>query len=274
MTAVIPVFSPRCELDFVNSLSRIPNLFHFGREDSSSRFVANHRLFEDLSPGELAVLFAHVQVTTIPKGQPIFHEGSRPTGLFFIIHGKAKVYKRGLWNHEQIVRLAGPGDLLTLRATGSTPQYVVSAAALEDAEILSIDMDDFFSVIKANAAFAFKMIQLLALELDHAENRIRDLAQMSVRQRLADLLLNLHRIYHEGSGDGSVGVRLSREDLANCIGTATETVVRLLSEFREKRLLAVEGRSIFILDRERLERAARPDRLVPITRIDKNQSLS
>ncbi|HSA59143.1 MAG TPA: Crp/Fnr family transcriptional regulator [bacterium] len=240
----------------------------------SNRFVANHHLFEDLSPIELAALFAHVQVTTIPKGQPIFHEGSRPTGLFFVIHGKAKVSKRGLWNHEQIVRLAGPGDLLTLRAVGGTPQLVVSATALEDTDVLSIDMDDFFNVIKTNVTFAFKMIELLARELDHAENRIRDLAQMSVRQRLADLLLNLHRIYHDGSEDGSIGVKLSREDLANCVGTATETVVRLLSEFREKRILAVDGRSIFILDRERLERASRPDRLFPIARIDKNQSLS
>jgi CRP-like cAMP-binding protein len=229
-------------------------------------------LFADLSKRELSVLFAHDHVTAYPKGQAIFHEGTRPTGLYFVVHGKAKVYKKGLWGHEQIVRLAGPGDLLTLRAVGGTPQYVVSAASLEDSQVLFIDIEDFFRVLKSNAAFAFKIIELLAREIDHAEERIRDFAQKNVRQRLADLLLYLHE--HYGGQDGSLGVRLTREDLANCIGTAAETVVRLLSDFRDKQVLAAEGRDLRVLDLGRLSKAAHPDWIGSIGPVDKNQLAS
>lgn len=223
----------------------------------------DHPLFTELSPPERRLIFSHENALTYPRGKVIFYEGTQPTGLYFVVHGKVKVYKKGLWNHEQIIRLAGPGDLLTFRALGETPEYVVSAAALEDSEILFIALEDFFSVLKTNAAFAFKVIQLLAREFDNAENRVRNFAQMNVRQRLADLLLSLCESYGVDKETGTLAIHLTREELANCVGTATETVVRLLSEFRNKEVLALEGRGIRILDRARLEKAAHPDRISP-----------
>lgn len=225
--------------------------------------IANNPLFDGLSPNERQLIFSHKNVLTYPRGKVIFYEGTQPTGLYFVVSGKVKVYKQGLWNHEQIIRLAGPGDLLTLRALGEAPLYVVSAAALEDSEILFIALEDFFAVLKSNASFAFKVIKLLAREFDNAENRVRNFAQMNVRQRLADLLLSIHESYGNSPETGALAIRLTREELANCVGTATETVVRLLSEFRNKQILAIEGRGIRIVDTARLEKAAHPDRISP-----------
>lgn len=216
------------------------------------------KLFEDLSEKEIRKIFSHEWVGSYHRGQSIFYEGTPPTGLYFVLQGKVKVYKTGLWRRQQIVRLAGPGDLLTLRAVGGTPRLVVSASALEDSEVLFLDLKDFLEVLKTNAKFAYKIIQILSLEIDHAEQRIRDLAQMNVRQRLADIILYLSNTFGD-KDHKTIGVRLMREEIANIIGTSIETVVRLLSDFRDKGLIEPEGREIRILNRPKLEQTAHPD---------------
>lgn len=215
-------------------------------------------IFSDLTDEEMNVLCAHKGENIYRKGQTIFYEGTRPTGLYILRKGKVKVFKKGLWGREQIVRLAKEGDLLTYRALGSVSHYVVSAEAIEDSVVCFIDMEDYRKVLKGSHGLALRVIQILAQAFDRAENAIRDLSQKSVRQRLAETLLQLRRQY-DVDEDGAIAVRMTREDLANVVGTAVETVVRFLSEFKGKKMIAVRGQKISILDEERLQRTAFPD---------------
>jgi len=229
------------------------------KSQAPGNFIHDLPLFKDISAAEKRDLFAHEHIQTYHKGQVIFYEGRRPTGLYFVKSGKVKVAKKGLWGKDQIVRLAKPGDNLTYRAMGGVSQLVASATALEDSEISFIDIEDYFRVVKSNAAFAFRVIQILAQEFDITENKLRDFAQKNVRQRLAEMLLWLHETYGTNPTTGALSLQVSRDELANMVGTATENVVRILSEFRKKNILDIECRNIRIVNSERLRQASNPD---------------
>lgn len=190
------------------------------------------------------------------SGQVIFREGEAALGLYFLVSGKVKIVKEGIFGREQIVRMAHNGDLLTYRAVSGIPQYVVSAAAMEDSFVFYLHLENVLDVLKKNGAFAYKVIQKLTQELDNAEKVICNLAQKTVKQRVAELLLSLRDKYAASLEDNVLHLQLSREELANIVGTATETVVRCLSDFRKKNMIQIEGHDILILDSERLEKIA------------------
>jgi CRP/FNR family transcriptional regulator len=190
------------------------------------------------------------------KGQVLFLEGHQPTGLFCLHKGKVKVYKTGDEGRDQIVRFARAGDVLGYRSLISGEPYSVSAAALEDSLVCLIPEKTFFDILNADGHFTMRIIQLLSGELKKAEERIVHLAQKPVRERLAEALLILREIYGTENGDSSpINVALSREDLANLVGTATETLVRTLAGLKRENLIATDKKKIRILDLQGLVRA-------------------
>ncbi len=193
------------------------------------------------------------------KGQSIFLEGQTPQGIYLLQLGKVKIFKNGILGQEQIVRLAAPGDVLTYRALGEVKAYVVSAVALEDCSVCVINRELFRNKIETDPLLAIHVIEMLTVELNRAENFIKDFAQKTVKQRVAEALLSLKEKYGESSEEkGLINIRLSRDDLANIVGTATETLVRLLSEFKAKNLIATEGQKIIILNEPRLLKMSNP----------------
>jgi len=206
---------------------------------------ADERVIEDLD--------ANKACYTYKKGQVIFSEGIPPTGLFCIHQGKVKVYKTGGEGREKIVRLAGDGDVLGYRALLTGFQSTVSAAALEDSVICCIPRDTFFNMLRSNGNFSMRIIELLSNELGRAEEQILQIAQKPVRERLAEALLALRETYGTENGDGAtLNVRLSREELSGIVGTAVETLVRTLAEFKKARVISTEKKKIRILDPQRL----------------------
>ncbi|MCB0832742.1 MAG: Crp/Fnr family transcriptional regulator [Bacteroidetes bacterium] len=191
------------------------------------------------------------------KGQNVFFEGNRPAGLYCLNKGKVKVFKLGYEGKEQIIRLAKEGDILGYRALISGESYTASATALEDCQICFIPKSIFFSIMGANSELSMRMMHLLAHDLKSAENHVAEMAQKSVRERLAETLLMLKENYSEEENNGVIGVSLSREDLANLVGTATETIIRLLSDFKDERLIDLSGRKIKILNQNALVKTAR-----------------
>lgn len=190
------------------------------------------------------------------RGQYVFNEGAYPHGLYCINSGKIKLTQKGDDGREAIVRLAKSGDIIGYKALLGGNRYTASAIALEDSSICFIPKDTFFEGLKSDPDLSFSLLSLLSSELHNAENKIVQLAQKPVRERLAEALLFLKETYGLESDGKTLDVQLSREDLANIVGTATESTIRLLSEFKKDGILDLIGKKIKFLDKEKLVRAA------------------
>lgn len=195
--------------------------------------------------------------TYYKKGQLVFYEGNRPSGLYCINKGKIKLYQIGASGREQIVRLAKEGDVLGYRALISGEVYNASAAAIEDSLICFIPRKTFFDLLQVNSELSTRVMQLLSHDLKSAETRITGLAQKPVRERLAETLLMLQQFYGTEKDGATINATLTREDMANIVGTATETAIRLLSEFKSEKLIDLEGKKIKVLNHDRLLKAAK-----------------
>jgi CRP-like cAMP-binding protein len=212
------------------------------RKDS----LLNHCVLE-----ELERINSNKSCNIYKKGQFIFHEGNKPFGVFCVNEGKIKISKTDSNGKEQIVRLAKPGDTLGYRALMANSKYTASAVALEDSKVCFISEQDFTQLIKNNEKVANDLLVLLSKALGEAEEKLKKLALKPVRERLAEGLLLLLKTYHDGS-DKPFTISISREDLSGIVGTAKETVIRFLSEFKEEGIVDTKGSAITILRKDKL----------------------
>jgi CRP/FNR family transcriptional regulator len=180
----------------------------------------------------------------------LFIEGSSPRGVYCVNDGKVKIFARGEEGKEQIIYLAAAGEVVGFRAMFSGEPYSVSATTLEESNICFIGKADFLDLVDTNSTLRNGIMKELSKELAERAMFITNMAQKSVRERLAFSLLMLSDIYKEEM------INLSREDMANFVGTATETLIRLLKDFKEETLIATHARKIEILDREGLLKVA------------------
>lgn len=208
-------------------------------------------IFRDLSKNDFEKLSLYMNCNFYKKGQVIFFEGNYPGGLFCIKEGKVKVYKIGSAGKEQIIRFAKSGDALGYRALLVGETYSASASALEDSHICFIRKETVFELFKTNSSFSFTMLKLLSRDLEDVENKMVKLAQKPVRERLAEALLILKETYGTDKQE-YINVSLSREDFAGIVGTATETVIRLLADFKKENLIDTKGKKIKITDLKNL----------------------
>jgi CRP-like cAMP-binding protein len=191
------------------------------------------------------------------KGHLLFHEGTRPMGVFCVYSGKIKVYKLGADGKEQIVTITKQGDVLGYKALISDELYPVSAETLEDANICFIPKRDFLETLNESMPLQQKLMRSVCRQVGVLTEQLTTLAQKSVRQRVAVTLLMLKDTYGMDLVDnGPIEINLTREDMANIVGTATETLIRLLADFKEDNLIAVKGRKIEVLDSKELARVA------------------
>ncbi|MCC7331513.1 MAG: Crp/Fnr family transcriptional regulator [Flavobacteriales bacterium] len=189
------------------------------------------------------------------RGQVIFHEGNRINGIYCVNKGKIKIYQTGSEGKEQIIRFAKEGDIIGYRALLSEGPLSASAATLEESIVCFIPKSFVLNIIQNNPNFNFKLLKMLSKELGEAARIITDLAQKPVRERLAESLLLLKNTF-ELDEEKNIQVKLSREELANIVGTATESVIRLLSEFKKDKLIDIEGRNIKLINIPALTREA------------------
>lgn len=210
-------------------------------------------LFCQLDDRLLGELTAHKTTNTYKRGQVIFYEGNNPFSVYCIYSGRVKLFKTDTDGHQHIVRLAGPGDLLGYRSLLAHEPYHASAEVIEDAVICCIDAKAFFALVASQPALALTVIKKLAHELRHAETWLTSIAHHSVRERMAELLLMLKESYGKSTADGTIiDLRLSREELAEMIGTTQESAIRLLTDLKDSGVIAVQGRSITIRDLDAL----------------------
>lgn len=181
------------------------------------------------------------------KGEVVFKIGSLPHGLFFIKSGSVKVFKYGGDGKEQIISIAGKGRFLGYKDLLAGRRYTSGAKVIEDSVLIFIPKNDFLRLIKSDEASDY-FTRLLCQDLINVEDKMVSMAHNPVRGRLAESLLSLNETFRDKS------IELTREELANLVGTAKETVSRLLSEFKEDKLIQIAGRKIEVLNPQGLDR--------------------
>jgi CRP/FNR family transcriptional regulator len=197
--------------------------------------------------------------TPYKKGQIIFHEGSRPLGIYCVNRGKIKLVKLGEDGKEQILRLIKPGDLMGYRALLSGDRYSASAVVMEDSGICFIPKELFMGVLQKDGVLSMEIMKLLSDDLRKAETSITHLAQKPVRERLAEALLFIKETYGFEEDGKTIALKITREELANIVGTATETTIRLLSDLKNEGILQLEGKKIAIMNLAKLVKVANID---------------
>ena len=206
---------------------------------------------------ELHSLSVNATSNVYKKGQIIFYEGNKPLGIYCVNSGMIKVHKLGDNGKDQILRLAKQTGILGYRAVVSGDYYTASATTLVDSTVCFIPRNVFLNIMEANPKVSIKMAQLLSNDLRIAETKITHLAQKPVRERLAETLMVLKDFYGLEADGQTLSVFLTRKELANFVGTATETIIRLLSDFKKDDLVDLAGRKILIKDIPGLVRMSR-----------------
>jgi CRP-like cAMP-binding protein len=214
-------------------------------------------ILADLPGSDLELLMARRSEQTYKKGEVIFREEAYPSGIFYLVTGKAKKYKVDKDGREQILYVANAGELLGYHAVLSGDNYPDSASVMEDSLIAFIPREDFLGAIRQSDVLNRKLLKSLSHEFVVLTNSLAMFAQRSVRERLALQLIVVREKYKVNFVPGMpVEINMSRDDLASLVGTARENVVRMLSELKDEGIVETKGRKIIVLDVKRLIKIA------------------
>lgn len=223
----------------------------------ASCIAGTHSIFGSLEEPQVQFLSEQKYCQHYQKGQVIFQEGARPQGLYCVNAGKVKLTYLGDDGREQIIHLAKAGDILGYRALLGDDTYSLSAVAMDDCAICFIPRTSFLELVQQNNKLSAELIRLLTAELRMTEQHLAGMAQKTVRERLAEALLLLRETYGFEPGTQVLQVQLSREELANMVGTATETIIRLLTEMKHENIVELNGKKIHLVDMAAIEKLAR-----------------
>ncbi|REC60525.1 Crp/Fnr family transcriptional regulator [Chryseobacterium pennae] len=222
-----------------------------------SKFIFNNQyLFEELSTYDKEMLQKVMQVKNYRKNEAIFTEGTIPNGIFYLKEGKVKKYKVDNDGREHIIYIYNAGEFFGYSAILSDYSYGDTTQAIESSVVAFIPKEDFLHILEQSKVFSKFLLKSLSHEFSVMANLMTVLSQRTVRERAALSLLILHNKYRSSNKAETVLITLSRVDLANMVGTARETLARILHDFRDEQLIVMEGRKIELKDIERLTRIA------------------
>lgn len=217
--------------------------------------LSGFQLFKKLDENEFNRLNYEKTCSLYKKGTIIYREGSRLTGFFCVTRGIVKIFKTGIDGKEQIIRFAKRGEIIAYRSLLSKELACTAAKVIDESVLCHVPYQTLLFLIKNNWQFSHHMLQIICRELREANDYITDIAQKTVRERLAEVLLLLKENF-DLDNQNTLQISLTREELANMVGTATESVIRLLSEFKQDKMIELQGRKIKFLDISGLRRVA------------------
>ena len=215
----------------------------------------NHFINEARSLNALEKLSEDRRTNVYKKKSMIFMEGNYPNSVFLIMNGKVKTSMTNDEGKEFITGFHEAGDYIGYMPLLEETKYAETATVLEEAEVGLIPKDDFLSLIRNNRDVSVQFIKMLANNVQEKEDRLLKLAYGSLRERVAEALLSLQK---EQKGDDVATISFSRDDLAALVGTATESLIRTLSDFKEEKLIETKGREISLVDPHGLEKVSNP----------------
>lgn len=220
-----------------------------------SQHLKQYSVFKNLTDAEVVELIHETNCINYKKGVIVYHEGNRARGFYFVNSGIVKIFKTGIEGKEQIIRFAKAGDIIGYRSVLSGENLCTSAKINEDSTLCFIHSEALFSLLKKNSQFAIDLLRLVSNELGEANVFITEIAQKSVKERLAETIILLKDSFGMNA-ENYLNIILTREELANIIGTATESVIRLLSDFKNDKIIEIKGRQIKIINIVALQRIA------------------
>ena len=212
------------------------------------------RFWEYLTPEEREYVNKNFIVRHYKKNQMIYSEGDTSCNLLCLVSGKVKIFREGVGGRSQIVRIIKAEEYFAYRAMLAEEPFVTSAMAIEYSTIYVIPGQIFISLLKQNHELAFYFIKALAKDLGISDSRSVNLTQKHIRGRLAESLLFLKDTYGYEADGATIGIYLSRYDLANFSNMTASNVTRTLRLFANEKIITVDGRKIKILDEDKLRR--------------------
>ena len=210
-----------------------------------------HLLTDFSEKKALEQLSENRNINKYKKKQVIYSEGNNPSRLFYIESGKVKTFKTNDDGKELTVGLFCEGDFLGYTALLEQAVYKETAEAIEDAELSIIPKEEFDHLINTNPEVARKFIKILAKNVTEKESQLIGLAYNSLRKRVADALITLQSKFQK-EGQSVFSIHISREDLANIAGTATESLIRTLGDFKSEKLIEIKEGNILIINEKKL----------------------
>jgi CRP-like cAMP-binding protein len=230
----------------------IKDIFPIDKWDFKSQSILS-----DLPEHDLDLLLTNKTEKLYKKGETVFWERSYPDGIFYISEGKVKKYKVDNTGREQIIYVANKGELIGYHAILAESRYPDSAMALEESLISFIPKEDFLFTLQQSETLNRRLLKTLSHEFEVLANSLSLFTQKSVRERLALQLIVLREKYKTDFKPGMpVEINMSRDDLASLVGTGRENIVRILSEFKEDKILETKGRLVIIHDVNKLIKIA------------------
>ncbi len=221
-----------------------------------SKFIFNNQyLFDELPEYDKNLLLGAMKSKNYRKNETIFTNRTKPNGIYYLNEGKVKKYKVDNDGREQIIYIYSSGEFFGYSAILSNEPYGDTTLALENSLISFISKEDFLDILDQSPVFSRLLLKSLSHEFSVMANLIAVLSYRTVRERAALSLLILHNKY-KSNDTKEVFITLSRVDLANMVGTARETLARILHDFKQEKLIQLEGRKITLINFEQLAHIA------------------
>lgn len=214
-------------------------------------------VWDVLTPDERQYIKNNYTVHYFRKNELIHCEGDDPTHMMILASGKVKVYKEGVGNRVQIIRMLKPSEHFGYRAIIANAKYNTNVMAFEASTVYMIKADIFMSILKHNNAFCFRFLEELAADLGASDARTVNLTQKHIRGRLAEALITLVKNYGLEEDGATISIYLAREDLANLSNMTTSNAIRTLSNFVNEQIIAMDGRKLKVIDLEKLIRVSK-----------------
>lgn len=202
---------------------------------------------KNLSSDLLQELVKEKNTLISKKGQHFILEGTPVNGLFFIQKGKAKVLKTGIYGKEQILRFVTDGEIIGHRGFAISKNYTISASSIEDTVLCNFSNETLKKMLHNIPSLTYEFMLFYAEELNRSETKVKTIAQMTVREKVIDTLLYIHRKFKDNP-KGFINIQLSRKEIADFSGTTEEQVIRTISSLKKDKLLQTQGKKIKILD--------------------------
>lgn len=247
------ITKPFSGTDLLNAVdSRLKKLDLLKQELSPGQEGIQYLMQAPIGKNVLQSLTEDRNTNMYKKKQRVYSEGNHPNSLYYVLKGKVKVYRSNENGKELVTDIFSPGDFLGYVALLEGTVYKDMAAALEETELAVIPKEDFEELVNNNKEVAQRFIRLLAKGVSAKENQLLGFAYNSLRKKVAETLIMLQKKY-KGTQEKEFVIDISRESLATIAGTATESLIRTLSDFRSEKLIDIKEGSISIINQEKLE---------------------
>jgi CRP-like cAMP-binding protein/CheY-like chemotaxis protein len=246
------ITKPFTDIELLNSIERRLRKVELLKKEYAPDVDGVHAFMKDIGHTDaLKALSEDRNINHYRKKQLIYSEGNHPGRLYFVVKGKVKTFKSNDDGKELTIGLYKEGDFFGYVALLESSTYRETAEALEDTDIAVIPREDFESLINTNPEVSRRFIRILANNVTEKEDQLLGLAYNSLRKRVADSLITLQKKYSRPNQE-TFYIHISREDLANIAGTATESLIRTLSDFRNEKLIEIKDGFIYIVNEKKL----------------------